>query len=375
MFRELLFYCFWAMSWFGFAHTLHKYSTTFRNYPHNVKNNIISFVHSILSVFLAGRYLTQTKHSANVFLYNQAFSNTSLMNVTTLNESLADGGYNYVNMLEIYNNVADQWSFTLLSLQAMSVCYFVADCIYIIQQGLIYKKAPYIFHHIMTLLLHYYTYTSENSYEYVNIFYYGELSNFFTYATYHFIKTNNEQMAYVSSLFQCVWFTIFRVFVYSYFLLHYIVFCSMDSMFMKFFLLGIYLMGLMWGYNLLNTTYESIEKRGHLELAVKELYNTKTYLRNTFDELVQVVNMLVKSVTGRGNTTETTQETTSEITTETTPETIPETTSEITTEPTPETISEMSTPVETDTIGTVTVDPLEDTRNYTLRRRPTEVAQ
>ena len=155
MFRELLFYCFWAMSWFGFAHTLHKYSTTFRNYPHNVKNNIISFVHSILSVFLAGRYLTQTKHYANVFLYNQAFSNTSLMNVTTLNESLADGGYNYVNMLEIYNNVADQWSFTLLSLQAMSVCYFVADCIYIIQQGLIYKKAPYIFHHIMMILIHF----------------------------------------------------------------------------------------------------------------------------------------------------------------------------------------------------------------------------
>jgi hypothetical protein len=118
---------------------------------------------------------------------------------------------------------------------------------------------------------------------------------------------------------------------------------------MKFFLFGIYLMGLMWGYNLLNTTYESIEKRGHLELAIRELYNTKTYLRNTFDEVVYFANMLVKSFINKGNTSETTPETTQETTQETT------------------------TPVETDTVGTVTIDPLEDTRNYTLRRRPTEV--
>ena len=50
-------------------------------------------------------------------------------------------------------------------------------------------------------------------------------------------------------------------------------------------------------------------------------------------------------------------------------------TQETTSEPTPETIPETLTPVETDNIGMVTVDPLEDTRNYTLRRRPTEVAQ
>jgi hypothetical protein len=231
----------------------------------------------------------------------------------------------------------------------MSICYFVADCIYIVKQGLIYKKTPYIYHHIMMVLLHYYAYTSENTYEYINIFYYGELSNYFTYATYHFIKTKREQMAYISSLFQCVWFTIFRVFAYSYFILHYLVFSSVDSIFMKFFLFGIYLMGLMWGYNLLNTTYESIEKRGHLELAIRELYNTKTYLRNTFDEVVYFANMLVKSFINKGNTSETTPETTQETTQETT------------------------TPVETDTVGTVTIDPLEDTRNYTLRRRPTEV--
>ena len=58
----------------------------------------------------------------------------------------------------------------------------------------------------MMILLHYYVYTSENTYEYINMFYYGELSNFFTYITYHFIKTNNEDLAYISTLFQCVWF-------------------------------------------------------------------------------------------------------------------------------------------------------------------------
>ena len=79
MFRELFFYCIWANIWFGFAHILHKYSETFRNYPDNIKNNIFSCIHAILSViFLQEIYLTQTKHSANVFLYNQALSNTSL---------------------------------------------------------------------------------------------------------------------------------------------------------------------------------------------------------------------------------------------------------------------------------------------------------
>ena len=178
------------------------------------------------------------------------------------------------------------------------------------------------------------------------MFYYGELSNFFTYTTYHFIKTENEHMAYVSTLFQCLWFTIFRVFVYSYFLLNYLVFSSIDSIFMKFFCTVIYVMGLMWGYNLLNTTYDSIEKRGHLELVVKEMYNVKSYLRSTFYEVVHLVNMLVKN---KGNASETTPETTQETTQETT------------------------NPVETDNVGTVTIDPLEDTRNYTLRRRPTEV--
>ena len=158
MFREFLFYCFWANVWIVFSRILHKYSTTFQKYPDNVKNNIISFVHSLLSVFLAGRYLTQTKHSANVFLYNQAFSNTSLTNVSSLNESLTGDQYYYVNMLEVYNYVADPWSFTLLSLQAMSVCYFVADCIYIVKCGLISKKKkstiyfPSYYDDIITLL-------------------------------------------------------------------------------------------------------------------------------------------------------------------------------------------------------------------------------
>ena len=191
MFRELFFYCFWANLWFALTYNIHKYSPTFRNYPDNLKNNTLSFVHCVLSIFLAGRFLSQTKHSANVFLYNQAFSNTSLANVSVLNESLSGNGYSYVNMLEVYNLVADPVSISLLSLQAMSIIYFIVDSIFIVRHNLIYEKAPYLFHHFVMLLLHYYAYTSENTYEYVNMFYYGELSNFFTYVTYHYIKTRN----------------------------------------------------------------------------------------------------------------------------------------------------------------------------------------
>ena len=65
----------------------------------------------------------------------------------------------------------------------------------------------------MMLILHYYAYTSENTYEYINLFYYGELSNLFTYITYHFIKTKNDDMAYVSSLFSMYMVLYFQEFI------------------------------------------------------------------------------------------------------------------------------------------------------------------
>ena len=360
MFRELLFYCFWANLWIGFAHTLNKYSPTFRNYPHYLKNNIISFTHSILSIILAGRFLSNTQNSANIFLYKQSMSNTSLANVSHLNESLTGNGYSYTNMLEVYNHVVDPWSFILLSLQAMSVYYFVMDCFYIVNYGLIYKKIPYLFHHVSTLLLHYYAYTSNNTYEYIWLFYYGELSNFFTYITYHYIKTKNDNMAYISSLCQCVWFAVYRVLVYSSFMLPF--FSAVDSILMRLLLPCIYAMGLMWGYNLWNTTYKSIEKRGHLELAKKELYGMSFYLRNTFESLWTKYNTSVNRVNEDKvkTATETAMETTPETTTETTPETTTETTTETATETTTETVTETTTEDTHESVGTFTLDPLDD---------------
>jgi hypothetical protein len=340
MFRELLFYCFWANLWVGFAHNLNKYSPTFHNYPYYLKNNIISFTHSILSIILAGRFLSNTQQSANVFLYEQSMSNTSLANVSHLNESLTGTGYSYTNMLEVYNHVVDPWSFILLSIQAMSVCYFAMDCFYIVNYGLIYKKMPYLFHHVSTLLLHYYAYTSDNTYEYIWLFYYGELSNCFTYITYHYVKTKNDTMAYVSSLFQCVWFAIYRVLVYSSFLLPF--FNVIDSVLMRILLPCIYAMGLMWGYNLWKTTYESVETRGHLELVINELQNTHKYLQNTFESLWAKYNTSVNRV--NEDKAETTTETTPETTVTTTSETTPETTTEDTHE----------------SVGTFTLDPLDD---------------
>lgn len=360
MFRELFLYSIWSSLWIGFFHNLNKYSSTFQNYPINVKNNIVSFTHSILSVFLAGRFLTQTKHYANIFLYNQALSNTSLTNLSHFNESLRGDKYYYVNMLEVYNYVADPWSFTLLSLQAMSVCYFVADIVYILKHGLIYTKAPYIFHHVMMILLHYYAYTSENTYEYINMYYYGELSNFFTYTTYHFIKTNNKQMVYISSLCQCVWFTIFRVFVYSYFLIHYLVFSSLDSIFMKLFCPVIYLMGLMWGYNLWKTTYESVKQRNHIELVVKVFYDTINYLQNTLNEVKYVTSALFNNKKNDNN--DNNVETKNKKTTQ-------QVTKDSTDEPTDEQEVEQTVD-DPDIVGFTTYDPLEDNRTYTLRKRP-----
>ena len=194
-------------------------------------------------------------------------SNTSLFDIYPLNNSLVNTtGYSgtYNNLLYIYNYVENTWSLTLLSLHTMSMWYFIADILYLINANLIFEKGAYIFHHVLMLLLHYYAYTSNNTYQYIWLFYYGELSNFFTYTTYHFIKTNRPDVAYISSILQCIWFGFYRVFLYSSFVLPF--FTTVNSILMRLLLPCIYVMGILWWVNLRTKIIKKMIQNGHWDL-------------------------------------------------------------------------------------------------------------
>jgi len=256
MFRELFYILLWASMWAGLYHNLHTHYTKFKSYSSAVQNNIFSAVHSVTSILFARYILYDTHMSANDFLYKYSTTTKSLLddtvielgNLTLTNEST------YGNMLEIYNHVIDTHSVTLISLKMMSICYFLYDIGYIVIHNLMFKKCFYLYHHILMILLHYYAYTSENTYEYIWLFYYGELSNLFTYTTYHYMKTGNQRMAYISSLIQFVWFWYYRGLVFGSILIPFTM--SLDSYLMRVLLIPIYVMGIIWGIGL----YKNIKR-------------------------------------------------------------------------------------------------------------------
>jgi hypothetical protein len=261
MIRELFYLFLWASMWAGLYHNLHTHYPKFKSYSKAVQNNIFSAVHSVTSVLFARYILYDTHASANDFLYKYSSSNESLLDssITELTNLTLTSGSTYGNMLEIYNHVIDTHSVTLISLKMMSICYFLYDIGYIVSHNLMFKKRFYLYHHALMILLHYYAYTSENTYEYIWLFYYGELSNLFTYVTYHYMKTGNQRMAYMSSLIQFVWFWYYRCLVYGSVLIPFTL--SLDSYLMRMLLIPIYVMGIVWGIGL----YKNVKRTLRLD--------------------------------------------------------------------------------------------------------------
>lgn len=284
MIRELFYLFLWASMWVGLYHNLHTHYPKFKSYSTAVQNNIFSAVHSVTSVLFARYILYDTHMSANEFLYKYSTSTESLLNnnVTELENLTLTSGSTYGNMLEVYNHVIDTHSVALISLKMMSICYFLYDIGYIVSHNLMFKKRFYLYHHALMILLHYYAYTSENTYEYIWLFYYGELSNLFTYITYHYMKTGDQQLAYKSSLIQFVWFWYYRGLVFGSILIPFTM--SLDSYLMRVLLIPIYVMGVIWGVGL----YKNIKRT--LRLDEKEylhLFDLRGIYGTAFDATVR----------------------------------------------------------------------------------------
>lgn len=119
-----------------------------------------------------------------------------------------------------------------LSLQRVSVCtpellafssagYFLYDSACLLLQGP-KQNIPLLYHHFITLYILYYIYNGNvaQSYFLTNLFFMGELSNFFNYVVYHYLKvrdtpeTQTKQLKLLQ-LTQVGWFSYFRLYLFS----------------------------------------------------------------------------------------------------------------------------------------------------------------
>ena len=284
MIRELFYLFLWMGMWTGLYHNLHTNYPIFKSYSKAVQNNIFSAIHSITSILFARYILYITHMSANDFLYKYSTSHESLLynNITELENLTLTNRSTYGNMLQIYNHLIDTHSVTLISLEMMSICYFLYDIGYIVSNNLMFKKRFYLYHHALMILLHYYAYTSNNTYEYIWLFYYGELSNLFTYTTYHYMKTGNQRLVYISSLIQFLWFWYYRGLLFGSILIPFTF--SIDSYLMRILLIPIYVMGIIWGIGLYKNVKRTLRVDGKEYLFLLDLLSG--YI-NAFDAIVR----------------------------------------------------------------------------------------
>jgi len=189
----MLFSCFFFTSFFMW---LYCYQNCFNQYNNKIKNNLISAAHSIFGVVFSGILLQDIQKVTENNLYNFAVNGSILENYNCSSDY-------YVNMASLYNNyITHDVAITFLS--AFSSAYFLWDILYIYHFDQLSEKALYIYHHLTMLFMNYSIIYSNNKYEYLMLFYYGELSNFFTYIVYHLLKIKHPLVTPLK-IIQCVW--------------------------------------------------------------------------------------------------------------------------------------------------------------------------
>lgn len=138
----------------------------------------------------------------------------------------------------------------------ISTSYFIFDTLHILLNSF-QKEIIYVYHHI--ILIFYLKEMLETQSEIlIYLLFIGELSNWPLYITYEVIHNNSEEyIIFFWKLIQLVWFFVFRLVVYSYFLLTY------NSTLCKYKIYesacSIYVLGLVWFYNNLNKNYLRIQ--------------------------------------------------------------------------------------------------------------------
>lgn len=202
----MLYFSIYLVMW-----SVYNFYNYYIDIPYKINNNYLSFSHSVITSLLSYIYLQTSMES--FFLRNLIVN--------------------------------------------FSSSYFVWDSLRIIINKE-WKDWAFIYHHYICLLMLWNLYNGLDVEMIANLFFVGELSNFFNYVVYHMIQT--EYSKYHISLVQIVqfsWFVIFRVYYFSTIFFEY--YNNFTSRFLAFLLISIYIMGLLWGWGQLKKTVNGIK--------------------------------------------------------------------------------------------------------------------
>ena len=141
-----------------------------------------------------------------------------------------------------------------------SSSYFIWDTLQIIVRQRWKQEWAYLYHHFVCLFMLSKFYYDIDITLIATILFLGEFSNFFNYIVYHMIKSENysEKNILIISILQLIWFTYFRVYKLTDFIIHNIT--KFDSYLLVFLLLTIYIMGFIWGWGQLRNTSKKIKQ-------------------------------------------------------------------------------------------------------------------
>ena len=185
------------------------------------------------------------KNNVQDAVAKNALSFTHSVSCTILSASHIYTDYNY-NFLQNF-------------IYHISSSYFLWDTLQILFSGKIKRNLVYIYHHIVCLLM-LYEFSMLNNLDIItNLFFVGELSNFFNYIVYHLIKVkSNKLKIFGFQILQLIWFGIFRVYYFSIVFIGY--FTSIENRILAYMLGSIYLMGFVWGWGQFKNTLSDGKK-------------------------------------------------------------------------------------------------------------------
>jgi len=133
-------------------------------------------------------------------------------------------------------------------LHYISWTYFIWDTLYILYNNIKNRNTKefiYIYHHVVCLFA-LNEIDNVNSYEINQIFFYGELSNFFNYIVYHLIKTmSSEKNIIIFRIIQLLYFSYFRIYILTQ--LNFTYYPLIQNKFLKYNIFIIYLLGILCG--------------------------------------------------------------------------------------------------------------------------------
>ena len=138
----------------------------------------------------------------------------------------------------------------------VSIGFYIYDLIYLFTYVLkckdkVKQQLPYIFHHIITINILYFSLYNVYFVSILNGYYIFEMSNMMLYISYHIHKEyKNQKLIFITDFIQLIWYSYFRIFKilsFSYDVRYEI---YEQTTILKIMLFIIYLMGLSWSYNL-----------------------------------------------------------------------------------------------------------------------------